>query len=127
MLSLKNQNYQDHVCTACNEALNGDYIALEVKTTSGKLNADDVQKMVAAATKIKNQTATTSKEKPKSNNIIVMAHDNDGHVLIEYDQETITLKLLFKQVADKTGNDDNSNTNNSSQQANSDITSLSNL
>ena len=127
LLSLKNQNYQDHVCTACNEALNGDYIALEVKTTSGKLNADDVQKMVAAATKIKNQTATTSKEKPKSNNIIVMAHDNDGHVLIEYDQETITLKLLFKQVADKTGNDDNSNTNNSSQQANSDITSLSNL
>ena len=131
LLSLKNQNYQDQVCTACNEVLSGDYIALEVKTTSGKLNADDVKKMVAAATKIKNQTATSSTEKPKSNNIIVMAHDNDGHVLIEYDQETITLKLLFKQIDDKTGNDDNNNSNsnakNNAKLENHDATSLSSL
>ena len=62
LLSLKNQNYQAQTCTACNEAISGDYIALEVKTTSGSLNADDVQKMVAAATKIKSQ-ATESKQK----------------------------------------------------------------
>jgi len=122
LLSLKNQNYQAQTCTACNEAISGDYIALEVKTTSGRLNADDVQKMVAAATKIKSQ-ATESKQ--KSNNIIVMAHDNDGHVVIEYDQETITLKLLFKQIAGKTGNDDDSNKKN--HQANADVTSLSSL
>jgi hypothetical protein len=122
LLSLKNQNYQDQTCTACNEAINGDYIALEVKTTSGNLNADDVKKMVAAATKIKSQ-ATESKQ--KSNNIIVMAHDNDGHVVIEYDQETITLKLLFKQIAGNTGNDDDSS--NHRQQTNADVTSLSNL
>jgi len=122
LLSLKNQNYQAQTCTACNEAISGDYIALEVKTTSGSLNADDVQKMVAAATKIKSQ-ATESKQ--KSNNIIVMAHDNDGHVVIEYDQETITLKLLFKQIAGNTGNDDDSNNHN--HQANADVTSLSNL
>jgi PAS domain-containing protein len=122
LLSLKNQNYQDQTCTACNEAINGDYIALEVKTTSGSLNADDVKKMVAAATKIKSQ-ATESKQ--KSNNIIVMAHDNDGHVVIEYDQETITLKLLFKQIAGNTGNDDDSS--NHRQQTNADVTSLSNL
>jgi|GEM_PF-748264 PAS domain-containing protein len=122
LLSLKNQNYQAQTCTACNEAISGDYIALEVKTTSGSLNADDVQKMVAAATKIKSQ-ATESKQ--KSNNIIVMAHDNDGHVVIEYDQETITLKLLFKQIAGNTGNDDDSSNHN--HQANADVTSLSSL
>ena len=122
LLSLKNQNYQAQTCTACNEAISGDYIALEVKTTSGSLNADDVQKMVAAATKIKSQ-ATESKQ--KSNNIIVMAHDNDGHVVIEYDQETITLKLLFKQIAGNTGNDDDSSKHN--HQANADVTSLSSL
>jgi len=122
LLSLKNQQYQDQTCTACNEALSGDYIALEVKTTSGSLNADDVKKMVAAATKIKSQA---SESKQKSNNIIVMAHDNDGHVLIEYDQETITLKLLFKQMAGKTGNDDDNNNRN--HLTNKDVTSLSNL
>jgi hypothetical protein len=54
-----------------------------------------------------------------------MAHDNDGHVVIEYDQETITLKLLFKQIAGKTGNDDDSNKQ--THQANADVTSLSSL
>ena len=122
LLSLKNQNYQAQTCTACNEALSGDYIALEVKTTSGSLNADDVQKMVAAATKIKSQA---SESKQKSNNIIVMAHDNDGHVVIEYDQETITLKLLFKQIVGKTDNDDDSN--NLNHQAKKDVSSLSSL
>ena len=61
----------------------------------------------------------------KGNNIIEMAHDNDGHVLIEYDQETITLKLLFKQMAGKTGNDDDNNNRN--HLTNKDVTSLSNL
>ena len=122
LLSLKNQHYQDQRCIACNEELIGDYIALEVKTTSGSLNADDVKKMVAAATKIKSQA---SESKQKSNNIIVMAHDNDGHTLIEYDQETITLKLLFKQMTGKTGNDDNDNDHN--RLTNKDTTSLSSL
>ena len=128
LLSLKNQHYQTQTCTACNEEINGDYIALEVKTTSGKLNADDVQKMVAAATKIKNQTSAAS-SKQKSNNIIIMAHDNDGHVVIESDQETITLKLLFKQIADKTGNDDDANSKHSgsANQTKADVSSLSSL
>ena len=78
--------------------------------------------MVAAATKIKSQA---SESKQKSNNIIVMAHDNDGHVVIEYDQETITLKLLFKQMPGKTGNNDDSN--NHSQQVKKDVSSLSSL
>jgi hypothetical protein len=54
-----------------------------------------------------------------------MAHDNGGHTLIEYDQETITLKLLFKQVADKTGNDDDAN--GQKNLSNTDVTSLSSL
>ena len=131
LLSLKNHNYQAQVCSACNEELNGDYIALEVKTTSGKLNADDVQKMVAAASKIKHQQEATPKNSTtttqKSNNIILMAHNNDGHIVIEYDQETITLKLIFKQIADITGNDDNSMTNSGNKQTNADVTSLSSL
>ncbi|MDG1938611.1 MAG: PAS domain-containing protein [Pseudomonadales bacterium] len=122
LLSLKNHNYQMQKCIACNEKIDGDYISLEVKTTSGKLDADDIQKMVEAATKIKNQAATS---KQKNNNIIVMAHYNGGHTLIEYDQETITLKLLFKQVADKTGNDDDAN--GQKNLSNTDVTSLSSL
>lgn len=122
LLSLKNQRYDTQSCASCEQKLQGDYIVLSVKTASGSLDAADLKKMIDAAAKSQQQKNSGRK---KNQNIVAMAHDNDGHVLIDYQRETITLKLLFKQTSDFNGNDDEPSKKN--RPATAEVTSLSSL
>lgn len=106
-LSLKNQEFAGQRCAACQEPLNGDYLVLSVKTPSGNIDEAGLQKMVDAASRAKDNAANGSKP---ANNIIAMAHSNNGHIILGHDESSITLNLLFKQVLE-TGDDDSDRSN----------------
>lgn len=128
LLALKNKQYNARGCDACDEKLDGDYISLSVTTASGSLDAADLQKMVGAAAKLtqpESNSDNSSDGKKKNNNIVAMAHDNAGHVIIDYQQNTITLELLFQHVSDHTGSDDDARA--VKIQSTAEVTSLSSL
>ena len=128
LLALKNKQYDARGCDACDEKLDGGYISLSVTTASGNLDAADLQKMVGAAAKVTQPESNgnnSSDGKKKNNNIVAMAHDNAGHVIIDYQQNTVTLELLFQHVSDHTGPDDDARA--AKPQSTAEVTSLSSL
>ena len=96
LLRLENRRYTDQPCTACQASIEGDYIALSVQTSSNGIKKEELLKLVESAELAKTESERSAAK--NSNNIILMSHENDGHIIVEHQQDTISLQLLFKQV-----------------------------
>jgi PAS domain-containing protein len=89
-LSLSNAKPHDSQCAGCDASLDGDYIALTVRTPTGALTDKNYQTLIKAA-----KTATT---RNTADNVIAMTHSSDGHALIHYADQTLSLQMLFPQA-----------------------------
>jgi len=89
-LSLSNVQPLENNCAACDAELNGNYVALTVRTPTGKLSEKNYRTLINAA-----KTATT---RNTADNVIAMTHSSDGHALIHYADQTLSLQMLFPQA-----------------------------
>lgn len=98
LLALKNEKFNDESCINCNEKIEGEYITLSVTTSNEDIDTKNLKKMIEATDieQINNSSQIESK------NVIVMTHINSGHVLLDLENEKICLKLLFKNIVEKT-------------------------
>lgn len=110
LLSLKDEQFQNETCINCNEKIEGEYITLSVTTSNEDVDTENLKKMIEA-TNIKQIDNSEPKE---SKNVIIMTHDNSGHVLLELNHKTICLKLLFKKIVEKINDNQSSSQKNTS-------------
>lgn len=90
VLSLNNLHLADTRCTTCSNALDGDFIALTVRTRTDAMSRQDFDKLVEAA-----RSAT---QRQLKDNVVAMAHNNQGHAIIDHQQNTLSLQLLFART-----------------------------
>lgn len=98
LLSLNNRHYKQRSCAACDHDLEGHFIALSVTTSTESIDNDALEKLMRAikATST-HQEAETDK---KNNNVIIMAHNCDAHILIEHQHDNLILQFVFPQLPD---------------------------
>ena len=117
LLALTNRRFENKKCASCGSELNGEYLVLSVTTPSDNIDPANLKKVLAAA----NNQPT----KPSNNqNVIDLTHENQGHVILESQSNTISLQLLFERIIEQSGDDGKSNQKNRS---NEELSSLSSL
>ncbi|NNL57809.1 MAG: PAS domain-containing protein [Pseudomonadales bacterium] len=90
VLTLSNGSLPETECSACTDTLSGDYIVLAVHTKTADVSSVDLQKLIKAA---KSATRNNS-----ADNVVAMAHNNQGHAVIEQQDDQLALQLLFKKA-----------------------------
>ena len=90
VLSLSNKNLPATECSACTEVLEGDYIVLSVHTKTADISTVDLQKLLKAAKSATHQNS--------ADNVVAMAHNNNGHAVIEQLNDGLALQLVFKKA-----------------------------
>ncbi|MBT8140183.1 MAG: PAS domain-containing protein [Gammaproteobacteria bacterium] len=90
LLTLSQDKLPNAECSACEDKVSGDYIVLAVHTRTADVSSVDLQKLIVAA-----RTAT---KKNAAENVVAMAHNNNGHAIIERQADSLALQLLFRKA-----------------------------
>ncbi len=89
-LTLSNIHHEEKDCTTSEEKLNGEYLELAVHTENEKLSDQEFQNLI--------NTAREATQKQQENSVVGLAQANDGHTIIEQNDGTLSLKLLFSRI-----------------------------
>ena len=89
-MTLTTFSLSDQPCDACDQTLDQEFIALAVHSKTSAMDQSHIAALVKAA-----KQATLNRT---ADNVVAMTHHSDGHTLIRFENDILSLIMLFPKA-----------------------------